>query len=264
VQPSVYVANTRPYRPAYPFQNGLAGSLYRRHNFWGGYAPANIIYHSAGKFLPSVRNIAAPSIDINANPASVGHITPLSSSYHSIRSLVTPTGTLNEIPASAGHKSPQSIPSVRKIVASTGILNFIDAVPSKPHLAKVGELPAQKAEMHPMSGSIFFNDADESQIIVRGFYYSQPGPDAFFWAGEDEPSCSEQSVGGRNYLLAPGQVGSTDYYNEAQPILPAYHGDQGDLVLTLPAGASTRNLKWICVWCRKFAANFGTLKINSP
>ena len=57
-------------------------------------------------------------------------------------------------------------------------------------------------------GSIFFNDADESQIIVRGFYYSQPGPDAFFWAGEDEPSCSEQSVGGRNYLLAPGQVGS--------------------------------------------------------
>merc|ERR1739838_400 len=109
VQPSVYVANRRPYRPAYPFQNGLAGSLYRRHNIWGGYAPSNIIYHSAGKFLPSVINIAAPSIDINANPASVGHITPLSSSYHSIRSLVTPTGTLNEIPASAGHKSPQSI-----------------------------------------------------------------------------------------------------------------------------------------------------------
>ena len=110
-----------------------------------------------------------------------------------------------------------------------------------------------------IQGSIYFNDENESQIIVRGFYYPQAGPDAFFWAGEDEPSCSEESVGGRNYLLAPGQVGSkddifrsdqritekillpgTDYYNEAQPILPTYNGEQGDLVLTLPPGASVR------------------------
>ena len=57
-------------------------------------------------------------------------------------------------------------------------------------------------------GSVYFNDNDDSVIIVRGFYYPQPGPDAFFWAGEDEPSCSEQSITGRNYLLAPGKVGS--------------------------------------------------------
>ena len=55
---------------------------------------------------------------------------------------------------------------------------------------------------------MYFNANDDSQIIVRGFYYPQPGPDAFFWAGEDEPSCSEQSITGRNYLLAPGKVGS--------------------------------------------------------
>ena len=62
----------------------------------------------------------------------------------------------------------------------------------------------------PIQGSIYFNDDNESQIIVRGFYYPQAGPDAFFWAGEDEPICSEESVGGRNYLLAPGQMGSKD------------------------------------------------------
>ena len=32
----------------------------------------------------------------------------------------------------------------------------------------------------------------------------------------------------------------SDYYREEQPILPAYDGTQGDLVLTLPAGVSTR------------------------
>ena len=98
----------------------------------------------------------------------------------------------------------------------------IEAVQHKQLLTKVGELPEGKAEMHPMKGaqlnqanieyqflgSIYFNDADESKIIIKGFYYPQPGPDAFFWAGEDEPGCSEQSVEGRNYLLAPGQVGS--------------------------------------------------------
>ena len=59
-----------------------------------------------------------------------------------------------------------------------------------------------------ISGTILYNEDNESQIIVRGFTYPNPGPDAFFWAGEDEPSCSEESVSGRNYLLAPGQVGS--------------------------------------------------------
>ena len=59
---------------------------------------------------------------------------------------------------------------------------------------------------------MYFNDNDDSQIIVRGFYYPQAGPDAFFWAGEDDPSCSEQSITGTNYLLAPGKVGSKSEY----------------------------------------------------
>merc|ERR1712029_263345 len=89
-------------------------------------------------------------------------------------------------------------------------------------------------------------------------------PDAFFWVGESLPSCSSESIKKtKNYLLDPYTVGSSDYYREEQPILPAYDGTQGDLVLTLPAGASTSDLKWICVWCRMYAHNFGTIEIDN-
>ena len=36
----------------------------------------------------------------------------------------------------------------------------------------------------------------------------KPGPDAFFWAGEGAPVCSEESVTGTTtYLLNPDTVG---------------------------------------------------------
>merc|ERR1711872_246489 len=175
---------------------------------------------------------------------------------------LTPAST--KLASSSPVVLPTAVPSPRSIVGASGVVfpNVIPVAPAKGSLTKVGELPEFAPEMHPMKGGIFMNEQDESQIIVRGFYYPQAGPDAFFWAGEDEPACSEQSIGGKTYLLAPGQVGSTDYFNKNQPILPTYDGKQGDLVLTLPPGASTRNLKWICVWCRKFAQNFGTVMLN--
>ena len=40
-------------------------------------------------------------------------------------------------------------------------------------LTFVGELPEFAPEQHPMKGSVFFNPTNESQIIVRGFYYPQ-------------------------------------------------------------------------------------------
>ena len=49
-------------------------------------------------------------------------------------------------------------------------------------------------------------------IIVSGFYYTQPGPDAFFWAGEDSPGCNEDSIEHNSYPMAPGQVGSMETY----------------------------------------------------
>ena len=38
----------------------------------------------------------------------------------------------------------------------------------------------------------------------------------------------------------PPLLAATDYQSADQPILPAYDGTQGDLVLTLPPGANTR------------------------
>merc|ERR1712002_177239 len=149
-----------------------------------------------------------------------------------------------------------------KALKSESPKNIVEIQSTKESLHKVGELPEFAPDQHPMRGEIYFDEADDSKIIVKGFYYPQPGPDAFFWAGEDEPSCSEESIKGQNYLLAPGKAGSRDYYNKDQPILPPYSGTEGDIVLTLPPGASVKNLRWICVWCRMFAHNFGTVELK--
>ena len=58
-------------------------------------------------------------------------------------------------------------------------------------------------------GAVYFNPANESQIIVKNFYYTGPGPDAYFWVGESEPVCSRESIlKTENYLLDPYSVGS--------------------------------------------------------
>merc|ERR1712025_590774 len=142
--------------------------------------------------------------------------------------------------------------STSDVIAAAPLLNVIDEKPK----SQKGDLPEFAPKQHPMRGTIYFNPANQSQIIVKDFYYPKPGPDAFFWVGESLPSCSSESIKKtKNYLLDPYTVGSSDYYREDQPILPAYDGTQGDLVLTLPAGASTSDLKWICVWCRMYAHN---------
>merc|ERR1712106_441628 len=127
---------------------------------------------------------------------------------------------------------------------------------------KLGELVALKPDQHPMEGTVYYNKDDESMIIVSKFFYPSPGPDAFFWAGEDSPGCDENSIRNSSYNLAPGVLGSSDYLSPQQPILPAYDGLQGDLVLRLPAGKTVRDLQWICVWCREYLQNFGKVKIN--
>ena len=46
-------------------------------------------------------------------------------------------------------------------------------------LTFIGDLPEFAPEQHPMKGSVFFNPANESQIIVRDFYYPQVTYDIF-------------------------------------------------------------------------------------
>ena len=63
---------------------------------------------------------------------------------------------------------------------------------------------------------------DPSVLTVADFRYTNPGPDAFFWAGE-EGGCDPASIDNKSYNLAPGRVGSrtnndnvsfmSDYYS---------------------------------------------------
>ena len=63
---------------------------------------------------------------------------------------------------------------------------------------------------------------DPSVLTVDDFRYTNPGPDAFFWAGE-EGGCDPASIDNKSYNLAPGRVGSrskndnvsfmSDYYS---------------------------------------------------
>ena len=66
---------------------------------------------------------------------------------------------------------------------------------------------------------------DPSVLTVDDFRYTNPGPDAFFWAGE-EGGCDPASIDNKSYNLAPGRVGSratidnvsfmSDYYSIPQ------------------------------------------------
>ena len=49
-------------------------------------------------------------------------------------------------------------------------------------------------------------------LIVSDFFYPSPGPDAFFWAGEDSPGCDENSVENNSYNLAPGKPGGKKHW----------------------------------------------------
>merc|ERR1711973_564628 len=103
---------------------------------------------------------------------------------------------------------------------------------------------------------------DDNVLTVINFLYPSPGPDAFFWAGENG-GCDGDSIDNKSYNLIPGGRGHSDYFSQDQPILKTYDGKQKDLVLRLPKGVTVSDLSWLCVWCRKFKVNFGGIKINA-
>ena len=54
-------------------------------------------------------------------------------------------------------------------------------------------------------------------IVVSDFFYPSPGPDAFFWAGEDSPGCDENSIENSSYNMAPGKLASKSYISIFSP-----------------------------------------------
>ena len=56
---------------------------------------------------------------------------------------------------------------------------------------------------------MYFRVGDPGAIVVSGFHYTQPGPDAFFWAGERRVNggCNDDNISPDSYSLAPGEIG---------------------------------------------------------
>merc|ERR1712243_197375 len=79
-------------------------------------------------------------------------------------------------------------------------------------LQKLGDLVELKSAMHPLNGSVYYRVSDPGTIVVVGLHYTQPGPDAFFWAGTKRVNggCNDDNIGPDSYSLAPGEIGTND------------------------------------------------------
>ena len=66
----------------------------------------------------------------------------------------------------------------------------------------------------------------------------------FLWVHTCVAIYPEAIVGGKIHdwvwLWQPNLVTGAEYFNPKQPILPAYSGKQGDLILRLPEGKTVR------------------------
>ncbi|KAG7169644.1 Skeletor-like 1 [Homarus americanus] len=98
---------------------------------------------------------------------------------------------------------------------------------------------------HQVKGEIYA--VDSRTIHIRGFSYDGSAPDAFFYGGTSgRPS-------DRGFII-PDENGGTD---------PLGRYSNQDVTLTLPEGKTLKDLKWLSVWCRAFAIDFGHVMVNS-
>ena len=70
-------------------------------------------------------------------------------------------------------------------------------------------------------------------------------PDAFFYVGTELP------VGESTGTLVPYPIGTDG-------VLVEYDGSV-DVIITLPENINAADVKWLSVWCRQYAVNFGDI-----
>merc|ERR1712038_196242 len=110
---------------------------------------------------------------------------------------------------------------------------------------------------HGVAGDVFA--LDEEAIVIKNFVYDGQGPDAFILAG----TSGQPSKGGEVVLPVPNDDGRTYAYTDKDiPILGRFTGDE-DVVLRLPPGRRVSDLKWLSVWCREYAVDFGHTGIDA-
>merc|ERR1712165_552711 len=110
---------------------------------------------------------------------------------------------------------------------------------------------------HGVAGDVFA--LDEETIVIKNFVYDGQGPDAFLLAG----TSGQPSKGGEVVFPIPNDDGRTYAYTDKDiPILGRFTGDE-DVVLRLPPGRRVSDLKWLSVWCREYAVDFGHTGIDA-
>ncbi|KAG8175030.1 hypothetical protein JTE90_003214 [Oedothorax gibbosus] len=107
-----------------------------------------------------------------------------------------------------------------------------------------GKLIAElKTNAHDVKGTVFA--ASDDTFYIMDFSYDGEGPDAFFWAGTSEKPSPEG-------FIIPDEFGT-------KQVLGKYSNN--NVAITLPDGKKISDIKWLSVWCRKFAVNFGYIMI---
>jgi len=107
---------------------------------------------------------------------------------------------------------------------------------------------------HDIAGDAYA--VDSNTILIKGFTYDGEGPDTFFLAGT---SGKPNSRG--EYVLPWPADGQVYGYNDDIPLIKRSFDGSEDLTLKLPPGASTDDIKWLSVWCRRFDVNFGHVNV---
>lgn len=103
-------------------------------------------------------------------------------------------------------------------------------------------------QLHGVSGVAYTVGSDK--ILIEDFSYDGRGPDAFFWVG------TEGTPGPKGTVLPhPFDGKFYDYRDLKVPVLKSSSSE--DIVLSLPPSLRSEDIKWISVWCRKFAVDFG-------
>ena len=107
---------------------------------------------------------------------------------------------------------------------------------------------------HGISGNIYA--LGTKRLLVEDFKYDGTGPDAFFWAGTEGLKPGPEGI----LLAHPFRGKFYDYEDFDAPVLKRFEGET--VILTLPENVQVGDLKWISVWCRQFAINFGDFIIG--
>jgi len=139
---------------------------------------------------------------------------------------------------------------------STSTTKPTPITPATPETKFLGDF---KTLHHNVGGKIY--SKGDNQLVIKDFTYDGKGNQPFFWTGlnSNEPN-------GPDGILLPHPFNGTFYEDRDDPKAPfltqdGFDGSQGDIVLTLPDDIKVKALKWISVWCRELAQDFGSLNL---